>query len=139
MKRNFTSEETRALHHDRVAAGLSILPGLGQLYKGHYFAGCGFGVLGVVFAAWVMLLLRLSYAFGALVAAFGVEVNWIAVLLNPITIYMGLLPALLLWTAAAADAYSETDLRQHSDKPICRAPVRATTSRRESPLHLVHQ
>ena len=75
---------------NKWAAFLSIiLPGLGQIYKGHVAAGLIWLCLGMPIAIFVGILLGL--------ASFGV----------------GLLFPLLCWAALVVDAYYEKDLRAH--------------------------
>lgn len=48
------------LDRGQVAAYLSLLPGLGHLYKHHYLAGCGILVGGNLLVAFVTVLLGLA-------------------------------------------------------------------------------
>jgi hypothetical protein len=48
ISRRLTKEEKHA--HDEIAAALSIVPGLGHIYKGHYEAGLLWMSLGMPFA-----------------------------------------------------------------------------------------
>jgi hypothetical protein len=75
---------------NKCAAFLSIvLPGLGQIYKGHFAAGLLWICLGMPVAIWVGILLGLA------------------------TGGIGLLFPLICWAALAVDAYYERDLRIH--------------------------
>jgi len=75
---------------NKIAALLTILmPGLGQVYKGHYGEGLLWLFLGMPFAIWAGVLLGLATA--------GVSL---------------LLP-LICWAALAVHAYHEKDRRHH--------------------------
>lgn len=78
-------DEARA--RNAIAAALSIVPGLGHVYKGHYAAGFIWMFVGMPVAAWIGIL------FGLATAGFG--------LLFPV----------ICWGALALDAYYEKDLR----------------------------
>jgi len=75
--------------HDEIAALLSIVPGLGHIYKGHYEVGFLWMFLGMPTAIWIDIL------FGLATAA------------------IGLLFPILCWVALAFDAYNEKDRRRH--------------------------
>ena len=72
-----------------IAALLSIIPGLGHIYKGHYAAGFLWMLFGMPMAIWVGLLLGLA------------------------TAGFGLLVPIVCWIAVAFDAYNEKDRRRH--------------------------
>ena len=75
---------------NKLAAFLSIiLPGLGQIYKGHYEAGLLWLVLGMPIAVFIGILLGLA------------------------TGGVGLIFPVACWAALAVDAYYEKDLRVH--------------------------
>jgi TM2 domain-containing membrane protein YozV len=75
---------------NKWAAFLSIIvPGLGQIYKGHAAAGLLWLFLGMPIAVWAGILLGLA------------------------TAGLGLLFPLLCWAGVAVDAYYEKDLRIH--------------------------
>jgi TM2 domain-containing membrane protein YozV len=74
---------------NEIAALLSIVPGLGHIYKGHY--GTGF--------AWMFVGMPI--------------VLWIGILLSLATAGVGLLVPITCWAALAVDAYCERDLRRH--------------------------
>ena len=80
-----------ALHaQNAIAMILSmVVPGLGQLYKGHVAAGLLWMFLGMPMALWIGVLLSLA------------------------TAGFGLLVPLLCWAALAIDAYYEVDRRSH--------------------------
>ena len=72
-----------------IAAMLSIVPGLGHIYKGHEAAGI----------IWMF---------------FGMPVTiWVGILLGLATAGIGLLFPIACWVALAFDAYYERDLRKH--------------------------
>jgi len=72
-----------------IAAVLStIVPGLGQVYKGHVAAGLVWMFLGMPIAIWIGILLSLA------------------------TAGLGLVFPLLCWAALAVDAYYEVDRRR---------------------------
>jgi hypothetical protein len=48
--------------HDEIAAVLSIVPGLGHIYKGHWEAGLLWMFLGMPFATWIGILFGLATA-----------------------------------------------------------------------------
>jgi hypothetical protein len=75
---------------NKIAAMLSVLmPGLGQVYKGHFGEGFLWMFLGMPFALWAGILLGLA------------------------TGGIGLLLPLVCWAALAVDAYYEKDQRRH--------------------------
>ena len=81
------SEEKHA--HDEIAAVLSIVPGLGHIYKGHYEAGLLWMFLGMPLALWIGILFGLA------------------------TAGIGLLFPILCWVGLALDAYTEKNRRHH--------------------------
>jgi len=82
-----SNEEKHA--HNEIAAVLSIVPGLGHIYKGHYEIGFFLMFLGMPFAIWIGIILSLA------------------------TAGLGLLFPILCWAAVAWDAYNEKDRRHH--------------------------
>lgn len=73
-----------------IAAVLStVIPGLGQVYKGHVTSGLIWMFLGMPLAVWIGILLSLA------------------------TAGLGLVVPLLCWIALAVDAYYEVDRRRH--------------------------
>ncbi len=85
---HLSKEAIRA--ENKCAAVLSIIvPGLGQIYKGHVTAGLIWLCLGMPIAVFVGILLGLA------------------------TAGIGLLFPLACWAALAVDAYYEKDLRIH--------------------------
>ena len=72
-----------------IAAALSaVLPGLGQVYKGHVGSGLLWMLVGMPLALWIGILLSLA------------------------TAGIGLVLPLLCWVALAVDAYYEVDRRR---------------------------
>jgi hypothetical protein len=82
-----SKEEKHA--HNEIAAVLSIVPGLGHIYKGHYEMGVFLMVLGMPIAIFVGIISILGTA--------GIS------LLFPI----------VCWAALAYDAYRKKDRRHH--------------------------
>ena len=82
-----SNEETHA--YDEIAALLSIVPGLGHIYKGHYEAGLLWMFFGMPVAMWIGILLALA------------------------TAGIGLIIPILCWVGLAWDAYNEKDRRHH--------------------------
>jgi hypothetical protein len=80
-------DEARA--KNAIAAALSIVPGLGHIYKGHYATGLIWMFFGMPLAIWIGILLGLA------------------------TGGIGLLFPIVCWGALAFDAYYEKDLRSH--------------------------
>src|SRR5262249_13723101 len=74
---------------NKVAAFLSIVPGLGHIYKGHLAAGFIWMFFGMPLTIWIALLLGLA------------------------TAGIGLLFPVACWVGLAFDAYCEPDLRKH--------------------------
>jgi hypothetical protein len=73
-----------------IAAVLStFLPGLGQIYKGHYTMGLIWMFAGMPLALWIGILLGLA------------------------TVGIGLFIPLICWVGLAVAAYYEKDLRRH--------------------------
>jgi hypothetical protein len=82
-----TKQEKHA--HDEIAALLSIVPGLGHIYKGHYEMGLIWMFLGMPIAIWIGILFGLA------------------------TAGIGLLFPIVCWAALAVDAYNEKNRRHH--------------------------
>ena len=78
---------------DEIAGMLSILPGLGHIYKGHYAAGFLWMFFGMPFAIWIGILLGLA------------------------TGGLGLLFPIICWVGLAVDAYNEKNRRRHHFLP----------------------
>ena len=74
--------------HNEIAAVLSIVPGLGHIYKGHYEAGSSLDVSRNADAA-----------------------IWIGIIFSLATAGVGLLFPIGCWAALAYDAYNEKDRR----------------------------
>jgi hypothetical protein len=74
---------------DTVAAILSIVPGLGHIYKGHYRVGFTLMLLGIPLSLWMGLLTSLA------------------------TLGLGLLIPVAFWVLTAANAFMEPDWRRH--------------------------
>jgi hypothetical protein len=72
---------------NKIAVMLSIVPGLGHIYKGHTAAGLFWMLIGMPLATWVGILMGLA------------------------TAGIGLLLPIACWVALAVDAYYERDLR----------------------------
>ena len=53
---------SRATDTNRIAAALTIVPGLGHVYKGHFAQGFIWMFLGMPVALWVGILLSLATA-----------------------------------------------------------------------------
>jgi len=79
------------LQRDRnvIAAALSIIPGLGHVYKGHCAAG-----FTVILLVMPMMI-------------------WVGVLLSLATLGLGLLVPVAFWGFVGFDAYFEDDHRKH--------------------------
>ena len=76
-----------------IAALLSIVPGLGHIYKGHYEAGLAWMFFGMPLAIFVGILFGLA------------------------TAGIGLLFPIVCWAALTVDAYFEKDRRRHHMMP----------------------
>ena len=74
---------------DVLAAALSIVPGLGHIYKGYYTAGLAILLLGVPVGVWAGVLLSLA------------------------TLGVGLLVPAAAWALVATDAYLRKNHRRH--------------------------
>jgi TM2 domain-containing membrane protein YozV len=100
-------------HRNLVAAILSsVVPGLGQFYKGHPWEGGGIILNDFAVAIWVGTLLSLSYAEDALLTTLGVSNGTIGFLFNPVTIFLGVMYALGFWALVVFDAYDEAALHE---------------------------
>ncbi|MDX6765440.1 MAG: hypothetical protein SFU85_01480 [Candidatus Methylacidiphilales bacterium] len=94
MKTNETpipSRTTEFFHRggrNRLAAVLSIIPGLGHIYKGHYRVGLALCFVGVPLVLWATALVSF--------ATFGI----------------GLVLPLFYWALVALNAYGEPDWRE---------------------------
>jgi hypothetical protein len=82
-------EPTLKRDRDVIAAVLSIIPGMGHLYKGHYLAGCFIMLLGIPIGVVVGIFLSLA------------------------TAGIGLLVPVLFWAMVVVHAYLATDYRKH--------------------------
>ena len=82
-----TAEEI-ARERNVISAVLSLVPGLGHIYKGHYAAGLLLMCLGAPLVLWMGILLALA------------------------TAGLGLLLPLIGWAIVAVDAFYEDDLRK---------------------------
>ncbi|HWB59773.1 MAG TPA: hypothetical protein VG733_09780 [Chthoniobacteraceae bacterium] len=74
---------------DVVAAALSVVPGLGHIYKGYYAVGLAILVLGAPLMIWIGVLLSLA------------------------TIGVGLITPAIAWGLVATDAYYRKNRRRH--------------------------
>ncbi len=74
---------------NKIAALLSIVPGLGHIYKGHLAAGLIWMFFGMPLTIWIGILLGLA------------------------TAGLGLLLPVACWAGLAVDAFYERDLRKH--------------------------
>ena len=73
-----------------IAAALSaVLPGLGQIYKGHLASGFLWMLVGMPLALWIGILLSIA------------------------TAGIGLILPLVCWVALAVEAYYKVDRRRH--------------------------
>ena len=87
LSTRLTEQEKHA--HNEIAAVLSIVPGLGHIYKGHYEMGLMWMFLGMPIAVFVGIISILG------------------------TAGVGLLLPIGCWAALAYDAYNEKDRRHH--------------------------
>jgi hypothetical protein len=87
LSTRLTKEEKHA--HNEIAALLSIVPGLGHIYKGHYEMGLIWMFLGMPVAVFIGIISILGTA-------------GVSLLLPP-----------MVWAALAVDAYNEKDRRHH--------------------------
>lgn len=86
--------EPEVVHaENEIAAVLTLIPGLGHIYKGHLTAGFVWMFIGMPLAIWVGILLGL--------ATFGI----------------GLFFPIACWAGLAYDAYNERNLRRHHMLP----------------------
>lgn len=74
---------------NKIAGLLSIVPGLGHIYKGHYAAGFIWMFVGMPVAIWIGILLGLA------------------------TAGLGLLFPIACWAALTVDAFYARDLHKH--------------------------
>jgi hypothetical protein len=87
LSTRLTKQEKHA--HNEIAVVLSIVPGLGHIYKGHYEMGLMWMFLGMPIALFVGIISILG------------------------TAGVGLLFPIGCWAALAYDAYNEKDRRHH--------------------------
>jgi hypothetical protein len=87
LSTRLTKEEKHA--HNEIAALLSIVPGLGHIYKGHYEMGLIWMFLGMPVAVFIGIISILGTA-------------GVSLLFPPI-----------VWAALAYDAYRKKDRRHH--------------------------
>lgn len=90
MKTTLTTPSVEMVHAENIiAVWLSIVPGLGHIYKGHEVAGLVWMIFGMPVAIFIGILLGLA------------------------TAGIGLIFPIVCWVALALDAYYERDLRKH--------------------------
>ncbi len=90
MNTKLTPPDAKLLQAENaIAALLSIVPGLGHIYKGHYEAGLAWMFFGMPLAIFVGILFGLA------------------------TAGVGLLFPIACWLALGFDAYFEKDRRHH--------------------------
>lgn len=90
MNAALTPPDEKLLHAENtIAALLSIVPGLGHIYKGHYEAGLAWMFFGMPLAIFVGILFGLA------------------------TAGIGLFFPIVCWAALTVDAYFEKDRRRH--------------------------
>jgi hypothetical protein len=87
LSTRLTKEEKHA--YNEIAALLSIVPGLGHIYKGHYEMGLIWMFLGMPVAVFIGIISILGTA-------------GVSLLFPP-----------MVWVALAVDAYNEKDRRHH--------------------------
>ena len=89
MNRSLTAPDKQSMHAANVIAAVlsAIIPGLGQIYKGHFESGFFWMILGMPLAVWIGVLLSLA------------------------TAGLGLIIPVLCWVASVVDAYYEVDHR----------------------------
>ena len=90
MNRSLTAPDKQSMHAANVIAAVlsAIIPGLGQIYKGHFESGFFWMILGMPLAVWIGVLLSLA------------------------TAGLGLIIPALCWVASVVDAYYEVDRRR---------------------------
>ena len=90
MNRSLAVPDKQSKHAANVIAAVlsAIIPGLGQIYKGHFELGFLWMVLGMPLSVWIGVLLSLA------------------------TAGLGLFIPALCWVAAVVDAYYEVDYRR---------------------------
>ena len=94
MNTTLTPPDAKILHAENaIAALLSIVPGLGHIYKGHYEAGLAWMFFGMPLAIFVGILFGLA------------------------TAGIGLVFPILCWVALTVDAYFKKDRRRHHMMP----------------------
>ncbi|MGH8094409.1 MAG: hypothetical protein ACREIF_13220 [Chthoniobacterales bacterium] len=91
MNRSIAVPKTENKNASNVIAAVlsAIIPGLGQIYKGHYGSGFLWMLVGMPLAVWIGILLSLA------------------------TAGIGLIIPVLCWMASAVDAYYEVDRRRY--------------------------
>ena len=100
---------------DSIAAVLSVIPGLGHIYKGHYFQGICILVGDAVIAMGIGTVISLAYVAACIFQGFQISVGQaMADLFNsPTIVILFVSPVLLYWAWTTWDAFSEPDLRHH--------------------------
>ena len=94
MNTTLTPPDAKILHAENaIAALLSIVPGLGHIYKGHYEVGMAWMFFGMPLAIFVGILFGLA------------------------TAGIGLVFPILCWAALTVDAYFKKDRRRHHMMP----------------------
>lgn len=96
---------------DRLAAKLSLIPGLGQLYKGHVLEGVSIFLLGGLILAWAGMIALLGYAFHHLLTLLGLNDEILRWTLLLIGVTQVVLPLLLFFLVEILEAFLETDRR----------------------------
>lgn len=94
------------IHHDwRLAAGLSLVPGLGQLYNGQWRKALFFFVGTVLCIAPAVVLITAGEHFGRSLLDSGLTALFLLVAFISVLVFLLLfVMGLFLWASAAADA-----------------------------------
>ena len=104
------SSTENARYQSMLAAALSVVPGAGQFYKGHYLEGIGLVLVDLVLGIWLAALLGLAYVGLLVLKTFGISIASVWGILFVPAVLVGLLP-ILWWAWAAVEAFYEPTLR----------------------------
>jgi len=102
---------------DGIAAILSVVPGLGHIYKGRYLQGFCIFIGDAVIAMGIVTAISLAYAAACILQGIQVSTEQALTVLFSSPMIIGLfgLPLLLYWIWTTLDAFYEPDLRHHQE------------------------
>ena len=110
-----TPAPTHRAPSPRVVAGLSVVPGLGQLVEGQWRKAAYYFVWSVGLVAGAVLLMTWAVGLGHDLMASGAVAGALLLALGMIVVFLGLfISGLYMWASSAIDAYTgAAEIRDH--------------------------